>query len=195
MKRVAFLALMCVSAIALGDALLFAPEAKVNAQAASSAGASPELQKLDVSLGKWVFHGTTKDRSGKTGTFTWNEDCRWSPNHLFLECTFSNVWSGRPVESLVVDTYNSADKSYWHYEFYASGEKGDKPFVSRMDVKSDMNGDTWIEHGRNPIPGKQSGERIVYNWGPPGHVKVAIETSKDGARWEAVDQGEGMRQK
>lgn len=191
MKRVALFALMCVSAIALGDALLFAPEAKVKAQAASGTGASPELQKLDVSLGKWVFHGTTKGRDGKTGSFTWNENCRWSPNHLFLECTFSNVWSGKPVESLVVDTYNSADKSYWHYEFYASGEKGDKPFVSRMEVNSD----TWIEHGRDVIPGKQSGERIVYNWGPPGRVKVAIETSKDGTHWDAIDQGEGVRQK
>lgn len=193
MKRMAFLALMCVGAIALVGALLFPVAANVETQGAKaqSAGASSELQKLDVSLGKWVFHGTTKDRSGKAGTFTWNEDCRWSPNHLFLECTFSNVWSGRPVESLVVDTYNSADKSYWHYEFYASGEKGDKPFFSRMEV----NGDTWIEHGRDVIPGKQSGERIVYNWGPPGHVKVAIETSKDGTHWDAIDQGEGVRQK
>lgn len=192
MKRVAFLALLCGAAIAAG-ALLFGSAASVKAQEAKAGGAwaSADLQKLDVSLGKWVFHGTTKDRSGKTGTFTWNEDCQWSPNHLFLECTFSNVWSGKPVESLVVDTYNSTDKNYWHYEFYASGEKGNDPFVSRMEV----NGDTWIEHGRDAVPGKTTGERIVYNWGPPGHVKVAIETSKDGTHWEAVDQGEGVRQK
>ena len=193
--------------VALGAALLWTPPSTVKAGAASknatraavkdsamsggAAAESPETQKLEVSLGKWVFHGTTKDRSGKTGTFTWNEDCQWSPNHLFLECMFSNVWSGKPVESLVVDTYNSTDKNYWHYEFYASGEKGNDPFVSRMEV----NGDTWIEHGRDAVPGKTSGERIVYNWGPPGHVKVAIETSKDGTHWEAVDQGEGVRQK
>ena len=192
MKRGAFLALMCGGTVVLAGVSLFSSAAHVKAQGAKtgSAAESPELQKLDVSLGKWVFHGTTKERSGKTGSFTWNEDCAWSQNHLFLECTFSNVWSGKPVESLVVDTYNTADKSYWHYEFYASGEKGDKPFVSRMEV----NGDTWIEHGRDVIPGKQSGERIVYNWGPPGHVKVAIETSKDGTHWDPVDQGEGVRQ-
>ena len=192
MKGMALLVLMSGGAIAVAGALLFSSAANVKAQGTATGYgfASAELQKLDVSLGKWIFHGTTRDRSGKTGSFTWNENCAWSPNHLFLECTFSNVWSGKPVESLVVDTYNTADKSYWHYEFYASGEKGDKPFVSRMEV----NGDTWIEHGRDVIPGKQSGERIVYNWGPPGHVKVAIETSKDGTHWEAVDQGEGVRQ-
>jgi hypothetical protein len=153
--------------------------------------ASPELQKLDVSAGRWVFQGKTlKTASGQPGTWTWNEDCQWSPNHLYLQCTFSNVWSGKPVESLVVDTYNTADHSYWHYELYASGEKGDKPFVSRMEV----NDNTWIEHGRDVVPGKQTGERIVYNWHPPNRVSVSIETSKDGVHWDAVNQGEGVKQ-
>lgn len=153
--------------------------------------ASPELQKLDVSVGRWVFHGKTLNaKSGKPGSFTWNEDCRWSPNHLYLECTFSNVWAGRAVESLVVDTYNTADHSYWHYELYASGEKGNNPFVSRMEI----NGNTWIEHGRDVIPGKQAGERIVYNWNPPNRVHVAIETSEDGVHWTATDEGDGVKQ-
>lgn len=150
---------------------------------------SPEQQKLGVSVGRWVFHGTTKTKSGKPAPFTWNENCRWSPNHLYLECTFSNVWAGRKVESLVVDTYNSADHGYWHYELYAGGEKGDKPFVSRMDI----NGDTWIEHGQDPVPGKRPGERIVYKWDPPNRVNVAIQTSRDGLNWETVDQGEGLK--
>lgn len=158
--------------------------------AAAQAGSSPELQKLDVSAGRWVFHGTSKTKSGKTQPFTWNENCEWSPNRMYLECTFSNVWSGRAVESLVVDTYNTTDHSYWHYEFYAGGEKGDHPFVSRMDV----NGNTWIEYGQQAIPGKKTGERIVYHWDPPNRVSVAIETSGDGVHWSAVDQGEGVKQ-
>lgn len=158
--------------------------------AVAQTGSSPELQKLDVSVGRWVFHGTSKTKSGKTQPFTWNENCEWSPNHLYLECTFSNVWAGRAVESLVVDTYNTADKSYWHYELYAGGEKGDHPFVSRMDV----NGNTWIEYGQQAVPGKKTGERIVYHWDPPKRVSVAIETSKDGVHWTAVDQGEGVKQ-
>ncbi|HEV2468041.1 MAG TPA: hypothetical protein VGS78_02515 [Candidatus Sulfotelmatobacter sp.] len=159
---------------------------------AAAQGLSPETQKLDVSVGRWVFHGKTlKTKSGKPGSWTWNEDCRWSPNHLYLECTFSNVWSGKAVESLVVDAYNSADHSYWHYELYAAGEKGDDPFVSRMDI----DGNTWIEHGQDSIvPGKKTEERIVYHWDPPNHVTVAIETSADGVHWTAIDQGEGVKQ-
>lgn len=182
MKRSFLFFLLCSAAI------LFA----ASPSTAGGPQLSPELQKLNLSLGRWVFHGTTlKTKSGKPGSWTWNEDCRWSPNHLYLECTFSNVWSGKPVESLVVDTYNTADHAYWHYEFYASGEKGGKPFVSPMTVTAN----TWIEYGRKAIPGKQAGERIVYHWGPPGHVRVAIESSKDGAHWTPVDQGEGTRLK
>jgi hypothetical protein len=153
---------------------------------------SPELQKLDVSIGRWVFHGTQQPaRGGAPQPFTWNEDCQWSPNRLFLECTFSNDWNGRKVESLVVDAYNAVDHSYWHYELYATGQKGNSPFVARMDVT----GDTWTEYGRDAIPGKQTGERIIYTWTSPGHVTVVIETSKDGETWTTVDRAEGVRQR
>ena len=157
---------------------------------ANALSLSPELQKLDVSVGHWVFTGRTlRAKTGKPGAFTWNEDCRWSSNQLYLECTFSNVWAGKAVESLVVDTYNSADRSYWHYELFGSGEPGAHPFVSRMAI----HGNTWIEYGKKAIPGKQAGERIVYHWGTPGRVHVAIESSKDGVHWTVTDQGEGER--
>lgn len=182
MKRSLLLFLACTAAFVFG----FTPT-----QGAGDQPVSPELQRLDVSAGRWVFHGKElKMKSGKPGSFTWNEDCAWSSNHLYLECTFSNVWSGKAIESLVVDTYNTADHNYWHYELYATGEKGDKPFVSRMEIK----GNTWIEYGQEAVPGKKTGERIVYRWDPPSRVSVAIETSKDGVRWTAVDQGEGVKQ-
>ncbi|HVC02500.1 MAG TPA: hypothetical protein VND80_09895 [Steroidobacteraceae bacterium] len=151
---------------------------------------TPQLQRLDVSAGRWVFHGKlAPTKSAKPGAFTWNENCRWSPNHLYLECTFSNLWSGKAVESLVVDTYNSADHGYWHYELFATGEPGRKPFISRMTIA----GNTWIEYGGRAVPGKKSGERIVYHWGPPGRVRVAIERSKDGVHWTATAKGDGHR--
>lgn len=179
-KRISLLVLACVFAFALCPALQ-----------AQSQSLSPQLQKLDVSAGRWTFHGKElKTKSGKPDSFTWNEDCRWSPNHLYLECTFSNVWAGRPIESLVVDTYNTRDNSYWHYELYATGEHGSNPFVSRMDI----NGNTWIEYGQPAVPGKKPGERIVYHWNPPNRVSVAIQTSKDGTNWTTVDQGEGDKQ-
>jgi len=109
---------------------------------ANALSLSPELQKLDVSVGHWVFTGRTlRAKTGKPGAFTWNEDCRWSSNQLYLECTFSNVWAGKAVESLVVDTYNSADRSYWHYELFGSGEPGAHPFVSRMADRVRKEGD------------------------------------------------------
>ncbi|HVA64802.1 MAG TPA: hypothetical protein VNF74_13840 [Terriglobales bacterium] len=174
MKRAPLLLLLCAAAAPL----LAAPPL-------------PPVHALDISAGHWVFHGkTVKTASGRPGAFTWDEHCAWSPNHLFLQCTFSNVWSGRAVESLVVDTYNSADHTYWHYEFFASGEGGGHPFVSRMEI----HGNTWIEHGAEAEPGKRPAERIVYNWDSPTRVRVAIESSKDGTDWTTVDQGVGTKQ-
>lgn len=149
-----------------------------------------ELQKLDVSTGRWIFHGQTMSaRSGQPGTFTWNEDCAWSPNHMFLECTFDNDWAGRTAHSLVVDTYNSNDHNFWHYEMFSVGERGDHPFVSRMTI----DGNTWVEYGP-PNASGQTTERITYNWTPPDRVAVTIETSKDGTTWTTVDKGEGIKQ-
>jgi hypothetical protein len=179
MNRRFWLSLICTAALGAAPVL------------AAGGQPSPELQKLDISVGHWVFHGTTVNvTSGKSSPFTWDEHCGWSPNHLFLECTFSNNWAGRAVESLVVDTYNSADKSYWHYELYATGQRGNNPFVSRMDI----NGNVWTEHGADPVPGKKRGERIVYTWESATRVSVVIQTSTDGVTWTTVDQAVGVRQ-
>ena len=73
--------------------LLSAAVGAAPAWAGDPQAASPELQKLDVSLGHWVFNGESINaRSGQSTPFTWNENCQWSSNHLFLECTFSNNW-------------------------------------------------------------------------------------------------------
>ena len=161
------------------------------ALAAASHSPAPQLQKLDVSVGRWVYHGTTrKTRSGKPGTWTWNEDCRWSPDHVFLECSFTNDWSGKVVKSLVVDTYNSQDRTYWHYELFAAGASGKHPFVSRMSIQ----GNTWTEFGQDAVRGKKVGERIIYHFTSPTRASVAIQTSTDGIHWTTQDQGEGQKQ-
>lgn len=152
---------------------------------------SPELQKLNISLGRWVFHGKSlRTPPGKTGAWTWNEDCRWSSNQRYLLCTFSNIESGKPVETLVVDTYNSTDHSYWHYELYSEGRGGNNPFVTRMEIR----GNTWLEYGVPRAPGKKPGERIVYRWQSPSRVTVTIENSKDGVHWTPVSRGEGVKE-
>ncbi|HUX67974.1 MAG TPA: hypothetical protein VMV31_10860 [Terriglobales bacterium] len=173
MKRTPLLLLFC----ALAAPLWAAPPAPV--------------QALDISSGHWIFHGQTmKTASGRGGgSFTWDEHCAWSPNHLFLQCTFSNNWAGRAMESLVVDTYNRTDHTYWHYEFFALGQGGGRPFVSRMQIQ----GNTWIEYGA-PAAGQRPAERIVYRWDSPRRVRVAIEASKDGSHWTTVDEGVGRKQ-
>jgi len=180
---------MAVACLGLGLGLLCGAQAKP----APAAARPPELAALNVSLGRWVFHGTSAPRTpgGQPGAWTWNEDCHWSPNHLFLDCTFSNVWSGRAIESLVVDTYNTRDHSYWHYEMFQSGSAGAHPFAAKMEIA----GNTWTEYGAAGADGKPH-ERIVYVWGAgsaPATVKVTIETTKDGEHWTTADQGTGTR--
>ena len=160
-----------------------------SAPAANAKFPPSALAQLEPSVGRWVFHGTSHER-GKRVSFTWNEDCRWSPNRLYLECTFSNVWGGKPVESLVVDTYNSEDRSFWHYELFASGAPAKDLLVSRMTI----DGNTWIEYGKPTGSGKTVTERIVYRWDPPGRVHVEIQSSKDGRIWKIEAAGEGVRQ-
>lgn len=151
----------------------------------------PELRKLDVSVGRWVFHGKSlKTAFSKAGTWTWHEDCRWSANRLFLECSFDNVWSGKRILSLVVDTYNVTEKTYWHYEFFAAGASGEHPFVSRMTI----DGDTWTESGADEHAGKKIDEHILYHFVSPNRVEVEIEISQDGHNWVTIDQGEGIKQ-
>lgn len=152
---------------------------------------SPELQKLNVSVGRWIYHGKTlKPRAGTSGSWTWNEDCRWSSDQTYLECTFTNDWSGKVVKSLVVDTYNTKDHSFWHYELYASGVGGNHPFVSRMAI----HGNTWIEYTQQTDHGKKTGERVVYRFSSPTRVSVKIQVSRDGAHWVTMDRGEGVKQ-
>ncbi|MGH9479684.1 MAG: hypothetical protein ACRD1A_10670 [Terriglobales bacterium] len=177
-----WLPLFCLGALAL---------VSVPHPAASAPPVSPALQKLDVSAGRWVFHGQQlHTRSGKPSPWTWNQDCRWSPNHLYLECTFSNTWGGRQVESLVVDTYNTADHTYWHYELYAAGDNGSHPFISKMTIA----GNTWTEQGLPSATGQPARERVVYHWQPPDRVTVAIETTRDGTHWTTVDEGTGKKE-
>lgn len=159
--------------------------------AAATNASPPQLRKLDAAVGRWVFHGKTLNTAfGKPGAWTWHADCGWSPGRLFLECSFDNEWSGKAVKSLVVDTYNAHDHAYWHYEIFAAGAGGAHPFVSRMAI----DGATWIEYGTEEHAGKRFRERIVYRYASPTRVAVAIEVSKDGTHWTAVDRGEGVKQ-
>ncbi len=150
---------------------------------------APQLKALDVQSGHWIYHGTTSF-GGKPGTFIWDEHCSWSSNKLFLNCSFDNDWSGDKVQSEVVDTWNAKDKSYWHYEFYAVGDGGEKPFASKMTIADN----TWTELGENDDKGKKSYDRISYVYTTPTEVKVKIEVSPDKQQWKTVLDGTGVKQ-
>ncbi len=151
---------------------------------------APELKALDAQAGHWVYHGTTTDSAtGKTGTFTWDEHCAWSSDKLFLNCSFDNDWSGEKVQSEVVDTWNTQDKAYWHYEFFAVGAGGDKPFASKMTIQ----GNTWTELGEDDDKGKKSYDRISYVYTSPTQVTVKIEVSADQKQWKTVLEGTGTK--
>lgn len=157
---------------------------------AAEAQRPPELQKLDIATGHWVFHGQSRDASGKTGAWMWRADCHWSADRLYLLCLFHNTWAGESVKSLVVDTWNPHDKRYWHYEMFSAGAGGGRPFSSRMTIK----GNTWIEHGESEGHGKKLQTRIVYVYASPTRVHVVIQVSRDGKHWKTVDSGEGVKQ-
>lgn len=171
--------------------MLIAVMMSAAALAAGNPGLSPELQKLDVSAGRWEYHGKTLNTPyGKAGNWTWNEDCGWSANREFMVCSFTNNWAGTVIKSLVVDTWNAKDRNYSHYELYNRGNSGAQPFISKMSIQ----GNTRTEYATDIEHGKKVETRITYVFDSPTQVKVKIEISHDGAHWVTVDEGEGVKQ-
>lgn len=160
------------------------------ASGAQAAARPAQLQKLNIATGRWVFHGKAIAAPGRKATaWTWHADCRWSTDRLYLLCAFHNVWAGKPVKSLVVDTWNARDHSYWHYEMYASGAGGAHPFSSRMTI----HGNTWIEQSTSEHHGHKVRTRIVYVYSSPRRVGVKIQSSRGGKPWKTLDAGEGVK--
>ncbi|MGC8517107.1 MAG: hypothetical protein ACP5P4_01095 [Steroidobacteraceae bacterium] len=159
--------------------------------AAGVTSRAPELAALNVQSGHWVYHGTTAPTKsgGKPGLFTWNEHCLWSADQLFLLCTFHNVWSGHKVQSLVVDTWNTHDRTYWHYEMFATGAPGRKPYATKMTI----HGNTWVESATTHKQGQDRYERIRYVYRSPTRVAVTIATSADRKHWSTLVSGTGRK--
>lgn len=160
--------------------------------AGASPPPAPELKALDVQAGHWTYHGTiAPDKAGgKARTFTWDGRCNWSVDKLFLTCSFDVDWSGRKLQSLVVDSWNTHDKSYWHYEVFAVGGSGAKPFVSRMTI----HGNTWTAIGEEIEDGRKNYDRITYVYTSPTEATVKIDVSQDRKQWKTVLEGRGVKQ-
>jgi hypothetical protein len=107
------------------------------------------------------------------------EDCHWSANRTFMLCSFNNDWAGTIVNSVVVDTYNRKDKSYWHCEIFDGGDSGARPFISRMTI----DGSTRIEYAESVDHGEKKQN--------PGRLRVRLAQARQYenrnlARWRQV---------
>lgn len=146
-----------------------------------------QLHQLDVSAGHWVYHG--RMLGAHPSAWTWNEDCNWSGNHVFMLCSFSNTWGGRHVDSVVVDTYNRHDDSFWHYEIFSNGAEAAKPFASKMQIDGATRSETWSEARH----GKSMQQRIVYKFASDSKVTVVFQQSSDGSNWKTTASGTGEK--
>lgn len=158
--------------------------------AARPSVAHAKLRQLDVSAGRWVYHGYFLGGDGaRRSAWTWHEDCRWSDNHVFMLCSFSNTWGGRHVDSVVVDTYDPQRDAFWHYEVFDSGSSAGKPFAARMRIDGPTRTEAWTETRH----GKSIGQRIVYEFASANRVTVQFQQSKDGTHWRTMATGTGER--
>lgn len=165
----------------------------VSAAATEMAPLSPQLQALNEGVGTWVYHGKLlQSPYAKAGNWDWNEECSWSANRIDLVCSFDMHWPDSNDHSVALSTYNTLDKSYWHYEII-DDYKGDKPVVSRMSVTAN----TWTETSVSAdINGKATQHyRVVYTFMSPTKVEVSFHISKDGVHWETLGSGVGIKQR
>jgi hypothetical protein len=169
------------------------PFASASAFAVDSALLSPELRPLDRAVGKWAYHGENVQTAyTKAGKWTWEVDCGWSANRIYLVCSFMMDWPEGPDHSVSISTYNKLDKAYWHYEII-DDYKGNKPVVSGMTIA----GDTWVDASDNVDANSKtvSHYRVVYQYTSSTRVEVKFEMSSDGTHWMTLGQGEGIKQR
>ena len=182
MKRVVLLLAWGITIVSV----LFLPVAY-----AQSLRLSNPLSELTVSEGHWVYHGHFLRSAGsQKGNWVWNENCRWAANDAFMLCSFSNDWSGKHVNSIVVDTYNPELKSFWHFEIFNSGSTAQKPFGARMVIRGNKRIERWVVR---PKDGKIMRERIVYVFSGSNRVKVLFQQAISGESWVETAVGVGKR--
>jgi hypothetical protein len=148
------------------------------------------IEQLAISEGAWVYHGhVSGDAKSPPTDFVWHADCRWSANRAFMLCSFSNTWGKQHINSLVADTYNAHDKTFWHYEIFENGDTPDKPFASKMQIDGPTRTEEWTENHH----GKTIHNRIVYTFESDRKVTVSFEKSEDGKVWKTIANGTGEK--
>jgi hypothetical protein len=174
------LVLSCISSFVSAAAL-----------AAEPASLAPELESLNIAVGQWGYQGENRQTAyTKAGKWSWDVDCGWSANRIYLVCSFAMDWPEGPDHSLSISTYNKLDKAYWHYEVI-DDYKGNKPVVARMLI----DGNTWTDASNNvDANGKATSQyRVVYQYTSTTHVNVKFEASDDATHWMLLGEGEGIK--
>lgn len=170
--------------------LLFASCLPLAASASGPRTSDAHLAQLNVSAGRWVYHGHFLGHGdSRPRSWTWHEDCRWSATHVFMLCSFSNTWAGRHVDSVVVDTYDPQKKTFWHYEIFNTGRAAGKPFAARMRIDGATRSEAWTRRR----DGKVVHQRIVYEFAAGGKVSVSFQQSSDGTHWKTTATGTGEK--
>lgn len=160
------------------------------AHAADATAPMAKLSQLDVSAGDWIYHGKfLATKTSHATPWTWHEHCEWSANHQFMQCSFANTWAGKRVNSLVVDTYNTHDHSFWHYELFNGSDTPDKPFAVKMQINGPLRTESWTQTEN----GSTRHQRIVYRFQSDEKVKVLFQRSDDGANWSTTAEGVGKK--
>ncbi|HEX3430305.1 MAG TPA: hypothetical protein VHT03_05415 [Rhizomicrobium sp.] len=168
--------------------LLALPAACVSS--ATFAARATGLEQLAISEGSWVYHGhVSGDAGSRPADFVWHSDCRWSANRAFMMCSFSNIWGKQHINSLVVDTFNTRDKGFWHYEIFEGGDAPGKPFASKMKIDGPKRIEEWTESHH----GKTVRQRIVYKFASDKKVTVSFQQSEDGKAWKTTANGAGEK--
>jgi hypothetical protein len=150
-----------------------------------------ELSELSVSEGHWVYHGRfIPGVSSQRGKWVWNENCHWAENSEFMLCSFSNDWNGKHVSSIVVDTYNAEERSFWHFEVFNTGPSAQKPFAAKMIIRGNRRIESWVVNSKD---GNSKRERIVYVFSGTNRVKVLFQTLGANNAWLTTARGFGKK--
>ncbi|HEY1891890.1 MAG TPA: hypothetical protein VGG63_15900 [Steroidobacteraceae bacterium] len=156
--------------------------------AAGSPTGDAKLRRLDVSAGRWIYHGHFLG-GARPSPWIWHEDCHWSANRVFMLCSFSNTWAGRHVDSEVVDTYDAPGNTFWHYEIYPSGDSAGNPFAAKMQIEGATRTESWTQTRES----KSVEQRIVYKFVSAAKVTVMFQRSEDGTHWTTTAVGTGEK--
>lgn len=159
------------------------------ASAAHAAG-DAKLDLLAISQGSWVYRGhMSGDARSHPTDFVWHADCRWSANRAFMMCSFSNTWGRQHINSLVVDTFDHRDNTFWHYEIFEDGDAPARPFAAKMQIVGPVRIEEWTESRH----GKTVRQRIVYRFASDRKVTVSFLQSQDGKAWKTTASGIGEK--